>query len=63
MYSRTAVFTLGEKFLFSVEGKTDQEIFEKALPKVEELQHSGEDVIMYVNNIIERVWNYKSIAA
>ena len=61
--NKTAVFTLGQIFLFSVEGKTDEEIFNKALPKVEELQSKGEDVIMYVNNIVERVWNYKSIAA
>lgn len=61
--NKTAVFVLGEKFLFSVEGKTDEEIFNKALPKVEELQKLGEDVIMYVNNIIERVWKYKNIAA
>ena len=61
--NKTAVFVLGEKFLFSVEGKTDQEIFEKALPMVEKLQGQGEDVIMYVNNTIERIWNYKSIAA
>lgn len=60
---KTAVFTLGKIFLFSVEGKSDEEIFTKALPMVEELQGQGEDVIMYVNNTIERIWNYKSIAA
>ena len=63
MNTRTAVFTLGQIFLFSVEGKTDEEIFNKALPKIEEFKDNGENVYMYVNNIIERVWNYKSIAA
>lgn len=58
-----AVFTLGQIFKFSIEGKSDEEIFMKALPMVEELQGQGEDVIMYVNNNIERIWKYKSIAA
>lgn len=60
---RTAVFTLGQIFKFSVEGKSDEEIYTKALPMVEELKDQGENVYMYVNNIIERIWNYKSIAA
>ena len=58
-----AVFTLGQIFKFSVEGKSDEEIYKKALPMVEELKGLGEDVYMYVNNNIERIWNYKSIAA
>jgi len=58
-----AVFTLGQIFKFSVEGKSDEEIYMKALPMVEELQNQGEDVYMYVNNNIERIWKYKKEAA
>jgi len=61
--NKTGVFCLGQIFKFSVEGKSDEEIYTKALPMVEELKGLGEDVIMYVNNNIERIWNYKSIAA
>lgn len=59
---KTAVFTLGKMFLFSVEGKNDEEIFNKALPIVEEMRsNSTDDIYMYVNNTIERIWQYKSM--
>jgi hypothetical protein len=58
----TAVFTLGREFKFSVEGKSDEEIYRIALPLVEQMKHNEwNNVYMYVNNTIERIWNYKII--